>query len=555
MSNTDLETKTITGTEPGTDLDTAPNDAPSLNFYNPLTEELQRRLLNFASVDTTAADTTVANTTKAAAIHAPFTGELLAKIPVGTADDVSRAFATARAAQADWANTNADDRGEVFRRFHDLLLTHQKQMLDIIQAETGKNRASAFEELMHTAITARYYGNQGAQMLKPRKTAGALPVVSQTQVHHHPKGVVGVIAPWNYPLTLSVSDAVAALMAGNAVVLKPDSSTPFTALYAVELLHRAGLPREVFQVVPGSGSVVGQAIVGQADYLMFTGSSATGKKLAAQCGERLIGFSAELGGKNPMVVADDADLDAAVEGARIACFTNSGHLCVSIERVYVHERIYDEFVAAFVDRTRAMSIGAGYDWDVEMGCLQSQGQFDTVVEMVQEAVDAGATVLAGGRARPDLGPLFYEPTILADVPAGVRLLTEEVFGPVVVIHKVSSVYEGIAEANNSRYGLNASLWTAPRRAKELAPLIEAGSVNVNDGFAATFASVTAPMGGFKESGVGRRQAAEGLLKYTDSQTITVQRITPLSVPALPRETYAKVFTTALKLGKKFGILP
>ena len=190
-----------------------------------------------------------------------------------------------------------------------------------------------------------------------------------------------------------------------------------------------------------------------------------------------------------------------------------------------------------------------------MGSLQSQGQFDIVQKMVHDAVEAGATVLAGGRARPDLGPLFYEPTILTDVPEGVELLTEEVFGPVVVVHRVADAEEGIRRANDSRYGLNASLWCSPSRAKELAPKIQAGSVNVNDGFAATFAAVDAPMRGFKESGVGRRQGAEGLLKYTDSQTVTVQRVSPISMPMLERETYAKVFTTALKLGKKFGVLP
>ena len=515
------------------------------DIRNPLTPELVERLLKRASV--AGSDTRT--------ISSPFTGEALADIPVGDAADVERAFERARFAQAAWARIPVTSRREVLHRFHDLVLTHQEQLMDIVQAETGKNRASAFEEVLHVAITARYYGNQAEALLKPAKAHGALPVLSNTTIHHHPKGVVGVISPWNYPLTLAISDAVAAIMAGNGIVLKPDSTTPFSALLAVDLLYRAGLPEDIVQVVPGPGSVVGQAIVASADYLMFTGSSATGKALAKQCGERLIGFSAELGGKNPLIVAEDANVKAAVEGARIACFTNSGHLCVSIERIYVADAVWDEFVPAFVDRTKAMSLGPGYGWEVEMGSLQSQGQFDIVQKMVHDAVEAGATVLAGGRARPDLGPLFYEPTVLADVPEGVELLTEEVFGPVVVVHRVSDAEEGIRRANDSRYGLNASLWCSPSRAKELAPKIQTGSVNVNDGFAATFASVDAPMGGFKESGVGRRQGAEGLLKYTDSQTVTVQRGTPISMPMLERETYAKVFTTALKLGKKFGVLP
>lgn len=512
---------------------------------NPLTPDVVERLLKRAPVAGSETRT----------ISTPFTGEPLAEIPVGDAADVDRAFDRARFAQAAWARVPVNSRREVLHRFHDLVLTHQGQLMDVVQAETGKNRASAYEEVLHVAITARYYGNQAEALLKPAKAHGALPVLSPTTVYHHPKGVVGVISPWNYPLTLAISDALAAIMAGNAIVLKPDSTTPFSALLAVDLLYRAGLPEDVVQVVPGPGSVVGQAIVAQADYLMFTGSSETGKSLAKQCGERLIGFSAELGGKNPLIVAEDANVKAAVEGARIACFTNSGHLCVSTERMYVAEEVWDEFVPAFADRTKAMSLGAGYGWEAEMGSLQSQGQFDIVQKMVHDAVEAGATVLAGGRARPDLGPLFYEPTILTDVPEGVELLTEEVFGPVVVVHRVADAEEGIRRANDSRYGLNASLWCSPSRAKELAPKIQAGSVNVNDGFAATFASVDAPMGGFKESGVGRRQGAEGLLKYTDAQTVTVQRGTPISMPMLERETYAKVFTTALKLGKKFGVLP
>lgn len=512
---------------------------------NPLDSDLVKRLLERV---------TIADMSSTATISAPFDGQPLAEIPVGTSSDVDEAFKRARAAQKVWARVSPAQRREVLHHFHDLLFTHDELILDVIQAETGKNRASAHEELIHTAITARYYGNRGEELLAPKKAHGAVPVLSQTTVYHHPKGVVGVISPWNYPLTLAISDAIAAIMAGNAIVLKPDSTTPFTALLAVDLLYRAGLPKDLFQVVPGPGRVVGQAIISQCDYLMFTGSSATGKSLAAQCGERLIGFSAELGGKNPLIVAEDANVKSAVEGARIASFTNSGHLCVSIERIYVTDAVWDEFVPAFADRTKAMSIGPGYEWETGMGCLQSKGQFDIVKTMVDEAIEAGATVLAGGRARPDLGPLFYEPTILTDVPEGVSLLTEEVFGPVVVVHRVASVDEAIAKANDTRYGLNASLWTTPSRAKELAPRIEAGSVNVNDGFAASFASVDAPMGGFKESGVGRRQAADGLLKYTDAQTVTVQRITPISFPYMPRERYAKVFNTALNLGKKFRIL-
>lgn len=513
---------------------------------NPLADGVGEKLLDYARVT----DRSLTNV-----LASPLTGEDASAMVVGSEEDVVRAFDSARKAQRAWARTSPKERRTILHRFHDLLLTHQAEVMDIIQLETGKSRGSAFEELMHTAITARYYGNQAGKLLKTRKAHGALPVLSQTSVYHHPKGVVGAISPWNYPLTLAMCDATAAIAAGNAVVLKPDSNTPYSALVAIELFYRAGLPRDLFQVVPGRGSVVGQAIIARADYLMFTGSSETGKALATQAGARLIDFSAELGGKNAMIVAEDANVNAAVEGTRIAAFTNTGHLCVSIERLYVADKVWDEFVPKLTDRVKNMTLGSSYDWDIEMGPLQSQAQFDIAVKFVEEAREAGATVLAGGRARPDLGPLVYEPTILTDVPSSSPVCHEEVFGPVVVLQRVSDVHEGIRLANDSDYGLNASLWTSPKRAKELAPQIESGSVNVNDGFAATFASVDAPMGGFKQSGVGRRQGPGGLLKYTEPQTVTVQRVTPISVPFLPRKVYGLVMTIALSLGKKFRILP
>ncbi|MBV7295697.1 succinate-semialdehyde dehydrogenase (NADP(+)) [Corynebacterium sp. TAE3-ERU12] len=520
---------------------TTPADVP-----NPLDGGVAERLIEHV---------TVADLSSTTTITCPFTEEPIAEIPVGTEDDVKTAFAKARKAQESWKKVSPEARREVLHRFHDLLITHQSQVIDIVQAETGKSRSSAYEELIHTAITARYYGNQAEKMMRTKSRHGALPVISQTKVHYHPRGVIGVIAPWNYPLTLAVSDAIAALAAGNGIVLKPDSSTPFTALIAVELLFRAGLPRDLFQVVPGPGRTVGQEILQHADYLMFTGSSATGKALAAQAGERLIGFSAELGGKNALVVAEDANIQAAADGARVACFTNSGHLCVSIERMYIANAVWDDFVAAFTDRVRAMTLGAGYEWEVDMGCLQSRDQFDTVKEFVDNAREEGATVLCGGRARPDLGPLFYEPTVLTDVDPSADISCEEVFGPVVVLHRVDDVHEGIRRANDSHYGLNASLWTSPKRGQELGSQLHAGSVNVNDGFSATFASIDAPMGGWKDSGVGRRQGVEGLLKYCESQTVTVQRLFPLAMPFLSRQTYAKTMTTALTLGKKLRLLP
>lgn len=481
----------------------------------------------------------------------PATGELLGEVPAHTAADTRAAFAFARRVQKTWAATSLKKRREVMLRYHDLLLDRQDEVMDVIQDESGKNRSGAHEEILEAAITARHYGYAAERLLRRTRVRGALPVLTETYVEHPPIGVVGVIAPWNYPLTLAVSDAVAALMAGNAVVLKPDAQTPLTALKVAELLAEAGLPEGLFQVVTGSGKEVGQEIVAQCDYLMFTGSTATGRTLAAQASERLTGFSAELGGKNAMIVAADANVAKAAAGAVTACFSNSGQLCISIERIYVHESVVKEFTERFVAATKAMKVGGGRDWTLDMGSLISVEHREGVHEMVRDAVGKGATVLAGGKALPELGEAFYCPTVLTDVPATARLYREEVFGPVVYIEAVSSHAEAVAKANDTDYGLNASVWARPATGKAIASQLQVGTVNVNDGYAAAWSSMDAPMGGWKASGVGRRHGEEGLLKYTEPRTIAVQRLMPLTGPKqLDRGAVAEVYRTALKLGKR-----
>lgn len=481
----------------------------------------------------------------------PFDGSLVGEVPTCEPDDVTAAVTRARAAQRAWATRPLADRCKVMLDYHDLVLARQERVLDMAQAETGKARVNAFEEVADVAMTARYYANTAPQHLKPVRRQGALPGFTQATEHHHPKGVVGVISPWNYPFTLAVSDAIPALLAGNAVVLKPDAQTPFTALVGVELLHEAGLPRELFQVVTGAGRVLGTPMIQQVDYLMFTGSVATGRHIAEQCGRRLIGFSAELGGKNPLVVLSDADLDKAVEGAVRASFSNSGQLCISVERMYVEDGIYDRFVPAFVQRVKRMRLAAGLTWDAEMGSLVSEDQLDVVARHVDDAVSKGAKVLAGGRPRPDLGKLFYEPTVLEGVSDDMALARDETFGPVVALYRVRDVDEAVERANDSCYGLNASIWTAPSRGAQVATRIQAGTVNVNEGYAAAWASHDAPMGGMKDSGVGRRHGREGILKYTESQTVAVQRGLPVGpIPHMPVDKYARLMTTSLRALKR-----
>lgn len=444
------------------------------------------------------------------------------------------------------------ERKAIMLRFHDLVLDRQDELLDTIQDESGKDRSSAFDEIMDVAITARHYAFAVAGLVRTRRAKGALPVLTRTRVEREAKGVVGIIAPWNYPLTLAVSDAIPAILAGNSVVLKPDSKTPLTALLAGELLEEAGLPGFVFQVITGSGEVVGQRIARECDFLMFTGSTATGRLLAGTVGERLIDFSAELGGKNPLLVAHDADLDRAVDGAVTACFSNSGQLCIAVERIYVHRELADEFTARFTAAIKGLRLGAGHEWTVEMGSLVSREHREQVEALVDDAVAKGAAVLTGGRSLPDLGECFYAPTVLSGVPEDADLLREETFGPVVAIELVGSDDEAVRRANDSVYGLNASVWAKPATGRKIASQLEFGTVNVNEGFAAAWASVDAPMGGWKASGVGRRHSDAGLLKYTEPRTVAEQRLLPITGPKkMPRERYARTLSAALKLGRNF----
>ncbi len=484
-------------------------------------------------------------------VLSPIDGKPLGLVAIGTADDVTAALTGARRAQRMWGETSAKDRARVLAEYGDLVLEHREELCDLIQLENGKSRAWAFEEVADTTITARYYAKNGPKLLAETSRASAFPGLIRTVERHLPKGVVGIISPWNYPLSLAVGDALAALMAGNGVVIKPDSQTPYTALRAVELLEQAGLPKGLMRVVTGQGRVVGTAIIEGADYVMFTGSTETGKAIATQSAARLVDFSAELGGKNAMVVTDDIDVERAAKLATIACFANGGQLCISIERIYVLEEVAKQFTEAFAAATKALRLGSEVGYGPEMGPLASADQLDKMREHVTDALAKGAKVVAGGKARPELAPWFHEPTILTDVPTSAAVYREETFGPLVSIYPVANVEEAIAAANDTEYGLNASvLCRDASRGRAIARRLRAGTVNVNDGYAAAWSSLDAPMGGMGASGVGRRHGAVGLLKYTEAQNISTRSpwLDLVQRPSNPKE-YAERLSTALKLQK------
>ena len=487
--------------------------------------------------------------------RAPFTGWPVAVLPLSTAADVRVAVDAARAAQRAWSPLPLAERARPFLALHDLVLDHQDELLDLTQIETGKARAHAFEEVADVAIVARHYARRASSYLRPRRRQGAFPLLSSAHELHHPKGVVGIIAPWNYPLSLAVTDAIPALIAGNAVVLKPDTQTALTALRAVELLTESGVPEGLVQVVVGDGPVVGTAVIAAVDYVCFTGSTATGRLVAEQVGRRLVGASLELGGKNALYVAADADLDRAAEGAVRACFASAGQLCVSTERMLLHDEIADAFLDRFVGRVRALRLGTALDYSADCGSLVSQRQLAVVTAHVDDARSHGARVLAGGRPRPDVGPLFYEPTVLEGVTPTMACYGDETFGPVVAVYRVSGDDEAVARANEGDYGLNASIWTRDvARGRRMAARIKAGTVNINEAYAAAWASVGAPMGGMRSSGLGRRHGAEGVRKYTEAQNVTVQRLVGFGAPfGLGGERWSRTLTVALKAMKRAGV--
>lgn len=498
-----------------------------------------------------AGDAVSAGTSGVVGSREPFTDLPLAEYAKATDATVEAAVTRARAAQAAWAQTPVEERATVFGRLHGLLIRERDTVLALTQAETGKSRIHAFDEFMHVLLVAAYTERTAAKALSPEKRRVAVPGLTSTVLHRHPHGVVGHISPWNYPLSLGISDAITPLAAGNALVHKPDTQTALVTLYVRRLAIEAGLDPELWQVVIGDGGETGPAVTSRVDAVSFTGSTKTGIGVAKLAAERLTPTSLELGGKNGMIITAGADITAAAQAAVRGCFSSAGQLCVSIERIYIERSAYSAFRTAFAAATEEYVLGAGYSGQYDVGSLTSAAQLARVTEHVEDALSHGAALVTGGQARPEIAPFSYEPTILEGVTPEALCFAEETFGPVVALYPVDSVDEAVEAVNSTPYGLNASVWAGSRReGREIAVRIRSGAVNVNEIFAATFSSVDSPMQGYGLSGSGGRHGREALEHMTWTQTVSVQGPIGFGVPAgMSADRFIGTMTAGLKLLK------
>jgi acyl-CoA reductase-like NAD-dependent aldehyde dehydrogenase len=460
-------------------------------------------------------------------VENPATGELIATVPNLREPDIAKMVARGRAAQPGWAALGFEERGRVFLRAQKWMLDNADRVIDVVASETGKTVEDVqLVDLGYTVSALGFWAKQGPKYLADERVASwknPTTLGRKLVIRYAPLGVVGVIGPWNFPISNSFGDAIPALVAGNAVVLKPSEVTPLSSLLMEEMLGQCGIPDGVFGVATGDGST-GAAVIGEVDCVMFTGSTATGRKVAQAAAAALIPCYLELGGKDPMIVCADADVERAANAASFYSMNNAGQVCISVERVYVEAPVYDEFVERVTDNVRALRQGApdGGPGTVDVGAVIFPPQIEIVDAHVRDAVDKGARVLTGGQIRPGAGR-YYEPTVLVDVDHSMKCMTEETFGPTIPIMKVGNVEEAVTLANDSAYGLQASVWTNDiGRGEALARRMEAGVVCVNDA-QINYTALNLPMGGWKSSGIGTRHGAGGIRKYCKIQSLLVTR--------------------------------
>jgi acyl-CoA reductase-like NAD-dependent aldehyde dehydrogenase len=485
-------------------------------------------------------------------VENPATGQVVGSVLRMRPEDVAPMVARARAIQPAWWALGYEGRAAVLRRAQRWTLDNADRLIETIVAETGKTRDDAqVAEVGYAAAAFGFWAKNAEKFLRDRRVRTSSPLLlgKKALVRYRPRGVVGVIGPWNYPLVNSFGDCIPALAAGNAVILKPSEVTPLTSLLMAECFAECGAPNGIFGVLTGLGDV-GAELIDHVDFVMFTGSTATGKKVAERAAQTLTPVGLELGGKDPMIVLADADVERAANAATYYSMQNGGQTCISVERVYVEEPIYDEFVAKVTAKVAKLRQGAPQAvGSVDVGAVTFDKQAEIVESHVEDAVAKGARIAVGGRRASGPGR-FFEPTVLLDVDHSMDCMTKETFGPTLPIMKVRDVEQAVTLANESPYGLQASVWTKDAaRGEQIASRIDAGVANVNEHSLSYFA-LELPMGGWKESGLGTRHGADGIRKYARQQSSVVTRF------GLKRELFMFPYSkrSAGLIGRLFRVL-
>jgi acyl-CoA reductase-like NAD-dependent aldehyde dehydrogenase len=459
----------------------------------------------------------------------PATGEEVGRAPLRSADDIRAAVERARRAQKDWAKLDYSERGAYILRARDIALGAMDEIAELVSNEMGKPAAEAISmEIVPTLDLMTYFARRTRQLLRPRKIdIGQYGLIGRSsRIIYHPLGVVGIISPWNFPWAIPLGEVVMALMAGNSVVLKPSELTPLTGLKIGEVFRRAGLPEGLLEIVTGDGTTGAALVEADVNKIMFTGSVQTGKRVAEAAARRLIPVVLELGGKDPMIVLEDADISMAASGAVWGAFANAGQACASVERCYVHEGVAEKFIKQVVAETknlRQQFIGENNGERTDIGAMSSEMQLKTVERHVNEAREKGAQILTGGERANNEHGHFFPPTVLTDVNHEMTIMREETFGPVLPVMTFKTEDEVIRLANDSVFGLTASVWTGDtRRGQRIAERIEAGTVTINE-VLYTHGIAQTPWGGVKQSGIGRTHGRAGLLELVAPQHIHVNR--------------------------------
>ena len=490
----------------------------------------------------------------------PATLEVIDKVPLEDDKEVRRKVERAKRSFEDWSQLDFEDRAEIVSRAGQVILDEIDDIARLITHEQGKPLVESITADIMVAVDLIFlYSKRGRKLIEEYEIPLHLfKFVKRSKIVPRPLGVVAVISPWNYPFAIPMSGIVFALLAGNTVVFKPASDTPLIGLKIKDIFEKAGLPRGVLEVVITRGAVAERTLcVPPIRKVIFTGSTDAGKRIIKKCAENIIPVVAELGGKDPMIVLDDADIEMASRGAVWGAFTNAGQVCASVERVYVHKSIADRFIEAVVEETKKIRLGNGEDPSTDMGPLVNESQLKTVSEHVLDAVGKGARVITGGTKREDLKGYFYEPTVLTDVDHSMLCMKEETFGPTMPIMTFESEDEAIRLANDSKYGLTASVWTGDKsRGEFIARKIEAGTVMIND-HAMSYGLVETPWQGMKQSGIGRSHSDEGFKEFLYPQHINTEEIKLKSKPwgyPYSREKY-ELFASAQHIVFKRGLIP